>query len=162
EAAGTSAELTSARVEFFADPTTSPGSPPYTVPPILSETLPVSIPIGRLGVAEATVPVTVPPSLARDLPGGRVGLLLTFEGVAETGLPVLVSAFSSVTVTYDLASGLTIDSAVLEWPLHGSAIAAGDTLRPRAVVTGSGTGAFRGAFFVDGELIAIEEGHMES
>jgi hypothetical protein len=162
EAAGTSAEFNTVRIEFFSDFSTPPGLPPYSVAPFYSETQAASIRVERLGVVSATVPVTVPTALAREIPGGRFGLLLTFEGTDETGLPVAVAGFSSVILTPELGAGLSIGSAVLEWPLHGSFIAAGDTLRPRAVVTGVGTGPFRAAFYVDGELVAIEEGQMEA
>ncbi|HEY7728718.1 MAG TPA: hypothetical protein VID50_09705, partial [Candidatus Eisenbacteria bacterium] len=65
-------------------------------------------------------------------------------------------------VTPAIASTAVIESAVLEWPLQGAAISAGDTLLPRAVVTGTGTGPFRAAFWLDGELLAIEEGYLDA
>src|SRR5206468_12436675 len=117
-------------------------------------------------------PVTLPGSVARTIPQGKLGVRLTFYGTDETSSSVVVDACfrtdptsvvcHQASVLPAIASDLLVLSAVLEWPLHGAAFAAGDTILPRAVVTGNGTGPFRGAFYMDGELISIEEGYMEA
>jgi len=61
-----------------------------------------------------------------------------------------------------IASKIVVESAFLEEPLPGAIFAAGDTIRARAVVTGTGTGAFRAIFFLDGDAVAMEEGFLES
>lgn len=176
ETAGNAAEFTSARVELWAGPEV-PISGPVEFLPTRTLTVPISARVPRLGAARLEVPVTVPRDLARLSPGGRIGLRILFQGVDETGLPVTFEGLSRTVTTVfgdttlvmspalltpPIAGNVSLESAVLEWPLPGAVFSAGDTLRPRAVVTGIGTGPFRAAFYLDGDLVALEEGFMES
>jgi hypothetical protein len=180
EVAGNAVTFTQALIELWADPTAVIASPDLgTVlhAPAYSITVPVFFRVPRRSAALLSVPVTVPRDLARAAPDGELGLRIVYQGTDETGLPLSFEALSNrvttvfadtilaltpVLLTPELAGNATIRSAVLEWPLPGAAIAAGDTLRPRAVVIGTGTGPFRAAFYLDGEVVAIEEGFMES
>lgn len=158
ETSGNAVTLTSARIEIWPDAAASG-------PPEVDLTLPVSYIIPRQGFATVTVPVTVPGDLARRSPDGRIALRITYSGADETQLPVVLDAFAgpvAIALTPALAGNATIRSAVLEWPLPGAVFGAGDTLKPRAVVIGDGTGAFRSVFYMDGEAVAMEEGFMES
>jgi len=175
ELAGTDVGFTSVRVQFLPsslqpDPSNVPLD--LAVSPIYEYTLPSNIYLRRNSTATLVAPVTLPASVARTIPRGVLGVRLTFYGTDETGSPVVVDAQFRVdpgnvtvhqaSVLPAMASDVFVRSAVLEWPLHGAVIAAGDTVVPRAVVTGNGTGAFRGAFYMDGDLIATEEGYMEA
>lgn len=175
ERAGTDVSFASARVQFLPSATvtnTAPTPLDTSVTPLYEYTVPLPTFLPRFGVAGLTVPVTLPVSLARTIPQGILGVRLTFYGTDETSSPVEVDAVFRVdpasiavhqaSVLPAIASDVLVQSATLEWPLHGAVIAAGDTLLPRAVVTGNGTGAFRAAFYVDGDLISIEEGYMEA
>lgn len=158
ETSGNAVTITSARIEVWPD-TSAFGAP------VLDVTVPVSGGIPRQGVATLSVPVTIPGDIARLAPDGRIALRVTYLGTDETQLPVTLDAFAgpvSVALTPALAGNAVVRSAVLEWPLPGAVFSAGDTLRPRAVVTGDGTGPFRSVFYMDGEAVAFEEGYMES
>lgn len=122
----------------------------------------VALRVPRSGVADLSIPVAMPASVARTASQGRLSLRLAYYGVDETLIPFTFVTTLGVQVAPAIASNAVIQSAVLEWPLHGAAVAAGDTLLPRAVVTGTGTGPFRGAFILDGEVFAIEEGYLEA
>jgi len=176
ETAGDAATLTMARVEMWASDQAS-GNP--TIPEVPERTffVPISAQVPRFGAVRLEVPVTVPRDLARLSPDGRIGLRILFEGTDETGLPIPPFEGLSVLVpttfgqtlimspgllTPPIAGNVSLESAVLEWPLPGTAVAAGDTIRPRAVVTGIGTGPFRAVFTLDGDVIGMEEGFMES
>jgi hypothetical protein len=174
ELAGTDVGFTSVRVQFLSSSDVADSTQPLdlAVSPIYEYTLPSNIYLRRGGTASLVAPVTLPGSVARTIPQGALGVRLTFYGIDETSSPVVVDAVfrvdpTSVTahqasVLPAIASDVFVRSAVLEWPLHGAVIAAGDTIVPRAVVTGNGTGAFRAAFYMDGDLIATEEGYMEA
>jgi len=175
ELAGTDVGFTSVRVQFLpSSEVADPGNVPLdaAVSPLYEYTLPSNIYLRRSGTATLVAPVTLPASLARTIPQGVLGVRLTFYGTDETSSPVVVDAQFRVdpanvtvhqaSVLPAMASDVLVRSAVLEWPLHGAVIAAGDTVVPRAVVTGNGTGAFRAAFYMDGDLIATEEGYMEA
>jgi hypothetical protein len=175
ELAGTDVSFSSARVQFLpsaAIANTDPTPLDTSVSPLYEYTVPISTYLRRRGVVSLVAPVNLPLSVARTIPQGVLGVRLTFYGVDETGSPVVVDAVFRVdpativanqaSVLPAIASDVLILSATLEWPLHGMVIAAGDTILPRAVVTGNGTGAFRAAFYMDGNLISIEEGYMEA
>ena len=175
ELAGTDVGFTSVRVQFLpASLQPDPSNVPLdlAVSPIYEYSLPTNIYLRRSGTAILVAPVTLPASIARTIPQGVLGVRLTFYGTDETSSPVVVDAQFRVdpgnvtvhqaSVLPAMASDVFVRSAVLEWPLHGAVIAAGDTVVPRAVVTGNGTGAFRAAFYMDGDLIATEEGYMEA
>jgi len=175
ELAGTDVRFTSARVQFLPSPdVTNTGPTPLdsSVSPIYEYTIPISVLLARFGAANLTVPVTLPDAIARTVPQGILGLRLTFYGIDETGSAVALDAVFRIdpatiqvhqaAIVPAMASDLLVRSATLEWPLHGAAIAAGDTVLPRAVVTGNGTGAFRAGFYLDGDLISMEEGFMEA
>jgi hypothetical protein len=95
-----------------------------------------------------------------SLRGPALGLLVLLAA-AGTPRPLLASS-PLAGVTSPLASNIVVESAFLEEPLPGAVFAAGDTVRARAVVTGSGTGVFRAIFFLDGDAVAMEEGFLES
>ena len=175
ETAGNAVTLTMARVEMWASDQLSGN--PITELPDRTFFVPISALIPRFGATSLEVLVTVPVELARLSPDGRIGLRIFFEGTDETGLPIPPfealsfrvpttsgeSLFMSpALLTPVIAGNVSVESAVLEWPLPGTALAAGDTLRPRAVVTGVGTGPFRAVFTLDGDVIGMEEGYMES
>jgi hypothetical protein len=175
ELAGTDVSFTSARVQFLpSEVVTNTGPTPLdaSVTPLYEYTVPLSTFLRRGGAASLGAPVTLPGSLARAISQGMLGVRLTFYGTDETGSQVVVDACFRVDPTSvvchqasalpAIASDVLVLSATLEWPLHGAVVAAGDTILPRAVVTGNGTGAFRAAFYMDGDLIAIEEGFMEA
>jgi len=83
--------------------------------------------------------------------------------LAAAGAPRPLLASSPLSgITSPLASNIVVESAFLEEPLPGAVFAAGDTVRARAVVTGSGTGVFRAIFFLDGDAVAMEEGFLDS
>ncbi len=175
ELAGTDVQFTSVRVQFLSSPAvaaTDTDTLDVEVAPLYQYTLPTGIFLRRNGAANLVAPVTLPSAVARDIPQGMLGVRLTFYGTDETASSVVVDAVFRVdpatiathqaSVLPSMASDVLVRTAVLEWPLHGAVIAAGDTLLPRAVVTGNGTGAFRAAFYLDGDLISIEEGYMEA
>jgi len=174
ELAGTDVRFSSARVQFLSSSTVADTTQPLddAVSPIYEYTAPASIFLPRSGAAALVAPVLLAAAIARTIPRGVLGVRLTFYGIDETASPVVVDAVfridpSSVTVHQAsvlpaIASDVLVRTAVLEWPLHGAVIAAGDTVIPRGVVTGNGTGAFRAAFYMDEELISIEEGYMEA
>lgn len=164
ETAGNAVTVTSARVEMWTDPAALlPGPLP---PAEFDVTVPVFGVIPREGILTLSVPVTVPLDLARRAPAGRMALRVTYQGVDETLFPHALEAFSGgvalAALTPSIAGNATIRSAVLEWPLPGAVFNAGDTLKPRAVVTGDGTGPFRAVFYLDGDAVAFEEGFLES
>ena len=176
ETAGNAATLTMARVEIWAGDEAITDGPTAELP-VRTFLVPIYAQIPRFGAARVEVPVTIPRDLAALSPDGRIGLRILFEGTDETGLPITpfeglsftvitpfgTSLFMSPGILTPLIAGnVSVESAVLEWPLPGTAIAAGDTVRPRAVVTGIGTGPFRSVFTLDGDVIAMEEGFMES
>jgi hypothetical protein len=100
-------------------------------------------------------PVT--PMTPGHLHGMRVNLVISADGtMASSDLPIIYFTVANVT------EHVAIQSIFLEEPLPGTMIAAGDTIRARAVVTGGGTGAFRVIFELDGDPVATEEGYMES
>lgn len=175
ETAGTDVSFSSARVQFLpsADVVNTDPTPLDTsVAPLYEYTIPLSVFLPRYGAVRLEAPVTLPDAIARTVPQGRLGVRLTFYGVDETSTSVVVDAVFRVdpatvvvhqaSIVPAIASDLILRSATLEWPLHGAVIAAGDTVLPRAVVTGNGTGAFRAAFYMDGDLISIEEGYMDA
>ncbi|HEY2924657.1 MAG TPA: Ig-like domain-containing protein [Candidatus Eisenbacteria bacterium] len=175
ELAGTDVSFTSARVQFLpfeVVANTGPTPLDASVMPLYEYTVPLSTFLRRNGVASLTAPVMLPGAIARAISRGVLGVRLTFYGTDETASAVVVDACFRVdpatvachqaSVLPAIASDVLVLSATLEWPLHGAVIAAGDTILPRAVVTGNGTGAFRAAFYMDGDLIAIEEGYMEA
>jgi hypothetical protein len=123
---------------------------------------PVSVLIPRLGAATLSLRVTLPDAIARRAPLGALRLRLAWYGSDESRLPFAFEATVPLRIGAPLVTDLVVQSVVLEWPQPGAAIAAGDTLLPRAVVTGIGTGHFRGAFILDGEVLAIEEGYIEA
>ena len=140
--------------------------------PFYEYTVPISALLPRFGAALLTAPVLIPMSIARTIPQGMLGVRLTFYGADEVSTPIVIDQCYRVdptsvlchqaTVLPAMATDVLIRSAALEWPLHGAVIAAGDTIVPRAVVVGNGTGAFRAGFYMDGDLISIEEGYMEA
>ena len=176
ELAGTSATFTNARYRFYpADEIDLNG--PFSIVPTGYTDVPFYATIPRHGSGALTVPIT----LSRDdaaASGGMLGLELVFEGTDETGLPYSFSASSRIRttsfpgdntliltraqITPAIGASIAIGSVFLESPLPGTVIAVGDTLLPRAVVTGIGTGPFRGAFYMDGEFVALAEGFLES
>jgi len=164
ESAGNAVTLTSVRIQLWTDPAALQPGP--TPPPAYDVTLPIQVVIPREGSARLSVPVTVPRSLARAAPDGRLGLRITYSGIDETHVPVSVEAFAdSIAIAAavpSLGGTAVVRSAVLEWPLPGAVFGAGDTIRPRAVVIGDGTGPFRSVFYLDGEAVAFEEGFIES
>jgi hypothetical protein len=175
ERAGSDVFFHSARVQFLPSErvaNTSPADLDLSVMPLYQYTVPLTITLPGRGVANLVAPVLLPGSVARDVPQGMLGVRLTFYGVDETDSSVVVDAVFRVSPTTvaahqssilpAMASDFLVRTAVLEWPLHGVVIAAGDTILPRAVVTGNGTGPFRGAFYLDGTVIAVEEGYMEA
>jgi len=175
ELAGTDVAFTSVRVQFLPSSVVADsGNVPLdlAVSPLYEYTLPTGTFLRRGGTTILTAPVTLPGSVARTISQGMLGVRLTFYGTDETASSVVVDACfrldpasvacHQATVLPAIASDVLVRSATLEWPLHGAVIAAGDTILPRAVVTGNGTGAFRGAFYMDGDLVAIEEGYMEA
>lgn len=175
EIAGTDVGFTSARVQFLPSSVvtnTAPTPLDASVMPFYEYTLPLSTYLSRFGAASLVVPVLLPLSIARTIPQGMLGVRLTFYGTDETSSAVVVDACFRVdpasvachqaSILPAIATDLLVRSATLEWPLHGAVIAAGDTILPRAVVTGNGTGPFRAGFYVDGDLISIEEGYMEA
>ncbi|MBI4363919.1 MAG: hypothetical protein HY568_00660 [Candidatus Latescibacteria bacterium] len=176
ETANTDAYFTSARIQFLTSPEVASTSLDtdtldMVVMPIHQTTEPISIFLPRNGAARLEAPVTLPGSVARTIPQGRLGIRLTFYGSDETLNPVVVDAVfrvdpatvaaHPVSLVPAMASDVIVQSATLEWPPHGATFAAGDTILPRAVVTGNGSGPFRAAFYMDGDLISIEEGFME-
>ncbi len=176
ETAGTAAMFTRARYRLYAEEEHDlTGS--FSVVPLEQGERPVSVHVPRGGVATLSVPITLSRATARAAGRGPLGVQVDFEGFDETGLPYTFSASSrvGVTATSDsaliltrglvtpgIASAITVGSVFLVTPLPGAAIAAGDTLIPQAVVTGIGTGSFRGAFYMDGEMVAIAEGFLEA
>lgn len=176
ETAGTAAHFTRARYRFYTGAQFDlKGS--FSVVPIEQGEVFVSFRIPRRGTAQFTVPVTLSRNAARAAAGNPLGLELTLEGYDETGLPTNFSVTSRIgtssmsdstlfltrgQVTPALGAQIVIGSVFLESPLPGTTVAAGDTIRPRAVVTGIGTGPFRGAFILDDEVIALIEGFLES
>ncbi len=174
ELAGTDVGFSSLRVQFLPSSAVAATSAALDsfVSPIYEYTLPMNTYLRRNGTAILVAPVTLPGSIARTIPQGVLGVRLTFYGTDETSSAVVVDANFRVdptTVTVHqgsvlpaIASDVLVRTAVLEWPLHGAVVAAGDTVLPRAVVTGNGTGAFRAGFYMDGDLISIEEGYMEA
>ena len=88
----------------------------------------------------------------------RSGIALALAILALAGAPSVAPA--QIALPPD--SSLAIQSIALERPLPGAAFAAGDTVRVRAVVMGSGTGSFRVIVTMDGDQVAIEDGYMES
>jgi hypothetical protein len=123
---------------------------------------PVSITIPRKGAATLSLPVTLPEEIARSAPQGALQLRLAWYGTDESALPFTFTATVPVQVSTAIATALVVQSALLEFPQQGAAFGAGDTVRASAMVTGIGTGRFLGAFFLDGEMIATEEGYMEA
>ncbi|HXL14781.1 MAG TPA: hypothetical protein VN972_01750 [Methylomirabilota bacterium] len=175
EVAGTDVHFTSVRVQFLSSSVVADsGNVPLdlAVTPFYEYTAPVGIFLSRNGAATLVAPVTLPASVARTIPQGVLGVRLTFYGTDETSSSVVVDVSFRVdpasvavhpgSVLPAIASDVLVRTAVLEWPLHGAVVAAGDTILPRAVVTGNGTGAFRAAFYMDGDVISIEEGYMEA
>ena len=175
ELAGTDVSFTSARVQLLpsaAVTNTEPTPLDASVTPIYEYTIPISVFLRRSGVADLVAPVTLPETVARTIPQGVLGVRLTFYGTDETSSSVVVDACfrtdpTSVvchpaSVLPAIGSDLLVRSATLEWPVHGTVFAMGDTILPRAVVTGNGTGAFRAAFYMDGDLVSIEEGYMQA
>ncbi len=177
ETAGDAATFTSARVAFWPTSSTtwSAGSPPPS--PLYAYTVPVAFTVPAFGSAQLSAPVALPKSLAANAASGLLGLSLIFDGYDETGLPYSFAATSAIElspsadttlvtsiaqVTPSMASNLVVREVIVESPLPGAMYAAGDTVRARAVVTGDGTGAFRAVFYIDGSIVAIEEGYMES
>lgn len=176
ETAGTSATFTRARYRFYpGDELTLNG--PFSIVPSIYTDVPFYAQVPRFGSAALTVPITLSRSQAAAS-GGALGLELVFEGYDETGLPYTFAASSRIRtntfpgdstliltralVTPAIGASISIGSVFLESPLPGTVIAAGDTLRPRAVVTGIGTGPYRGAFYMDGEFVALAYGFLES
>ncbi|HEY6572683.1 MAG TPA: hypothetical protein VI198_05125, partial [Candidatus Eisenbacteria bacterium] len=176
ETAGTSATFTRVRYRFYPGDEVDLNGPFAIVPSAYTD-LPFYAQISRFGSASLTVPITLSRSLAAAS-GGSLGLELVFEGYDETGLPYTFAASSRVRtntfpgdntliltralVTPAIGASISIGSVFLESPLPGTVLAPGDTLRPRAVVTGIGTGPYRGAFYMDGEFVALAEGFLES
>jgi hypothetical protein len=156
---GNAVTLTQVRTRIWSDPTAAG-------PPDIDITMPVLLRIERSGAARLSTPVTVPLSFARADADGRIGIQISYTGADETALPVSIEAFGGPATVASLvpvvAGNAIVRSAVLEWPLPGAVFSAGDTLRPRAVVIGDGTGPFRAAFYMDGEVVALEEGFLES
>ncbi|HEU4723858.1 MAG TPA: hypothetical protein VFU59_01035 [Candidatus Eisenbacteria bacterium] len=176
ERAGTAATFTRARYRFYPSDEIDLNAP-FSIVPTTFVDVPFYAQVPRRGTAALTVPVT----LTRDLAarsGGTLGFDLVFEGFDETGLAYSFSASSRVRtntfpgdntlvltraqVTPTIGASIAIGSVFLERPLPGTILAAGDTLLPRAVVTGIGTGPYRGAFYMDGEFVALAEGFLES
>ena len=175
ELAGTAVGFTSARVQFLSSdliPNDGTIGLDLSVAPLYQYTVPLGTMLPRAGTANLLAPVRLPESVARNIPQGQMGVRLTFYGSDETGTSVVVDAVFRLNPTTNqahpgsvlpaIAGVFLVRTAVLEWPTHGTVIAAGDTLMPRAVVTGNGTGTFRCAFYLDGEPVAMEEGHMEA
>jgi len=175
ETAGTDVSFPTARVQFLSSPfITNSGSIPLdtSATPFYEYTVPIGAFLPRYGAAPLTAPVLIPASVARTIPQGMLGVRLTFYGQDELSTPIVIDACYRVdptsvvchqaTVLPAMATDVLIRSAALEWPLHGAVIAAGDTIVPRAVVVGNGTGPFRAGFYMDGDLISIEEGYMEA
>jgi len=176
ETAGTSATFTRARYRFYAGDELDLNGPSPVVPSAYTD-LPFYAPIPRHGSAVLTIPITLSRSQAAAS-GGTLGLELVFDGFDETGLSYSFAASSRIRtntfpgdntliltralVTPAIGAGVSIGSVFLESPLPGTVLAAGDTLLPRAVVTGIGTGPYRGAFYMDGEFVALAEGFLES
>lgn len=176
ETAGTAAYFTRARYRFYTGEQIDLKGAFSVVPIEQGETF-VSLQIPRRGTAQFTVPVTLSRNAARAAGRDPLGVELTLEGYDETGLPTTFSVTSRVgtsamsdstlfltrgMVTPSLGAQIAIGSVFLESPLPGTAVASGDTLIPRAVVTGIGTGPFRGAFILDDEVVALVEGFLES
>ncbi len=175
ETAGTAATFTSARYRFYGGDQIALNGP-FSVVPSSYTFVAFQGMVPRLGTASLTVPITLPRALAAAS-GGTLGMELIFDGYDETGLPYSFAASSRVRtntfpgdstliltraqVTPALGASIAIGSVFLESPLPGTVLSAGDTLRPRAVVTGIGTGSYRGAFYVDGEFVALAVGFLE-
>jgi hypothetical protein len=169
------ATFTSARIEFWSGPT-QPLSAGFTPVPIRTQTVPVSLQVPRSSSARLTAPVTLPLDLARQAKSGLLGVRLFFDGYDETGQPFSYEALSATTiaggdttltmapalVTPSIASEIVVNSVYLEQPVPGAVFATNDTIRVRGVVTGTGTGVFRAVFYLDGDIVAMEEGYMES
>ncbi|HET7904634.1 MAG TPA: Ig-like domain-containing protein, partial [Candidatus Eisenbacteria bacterium] len=150
EIAGTAAYFTRARYRFYVgEQIDLKGS--FSVVPIEQGETFVSFQIPRLGTAQFTVPVTLSRNAARAAGRDPLGVELTLEGYDETGLPTAFSVTSRIgtssmsdstlfltrgLVTPALGAQIAIGSVFLESPLPGTTVAAGDTIRPRAVVTG--------------------------
>lgn len=175
ETAGTDAWFRSVRVQFLPSPqitNTEPTPLDASVTPLYETTQPLSIFLPRHGVANLEAVANLPEGVARDIPQGQMGMRLTFYGDDETRSSIVLDlayrldpttvASHSASIVPAIASDLLVQSAVLESPVHGMVVAAGDTILPRATVIGIGTGGFRGAFYLDGDLISIEEGYMEA
>ncbi len=176
ETAGTSATFTRARYRFYPRDELALNGP-FSVVPSTYTDVPFYAQIPRRGSTALTVPITLSRSQAAAS-GGALGLELVFEGYDETGLPYTFTASSRIRtntfpgdstliltralVTPAIGASISIGSVFLESPLPGTVLAAGDTLLPRAVVTGIGTGPYRGAFYMDGELVALVVGFLES
>jgi hypothetical protein len=176
ETAGTAATFTRARYRFYGGDEVDLNGP-FSVVPTAYTDVPFYAEVSRFGTATLTVPVTLSRSLAAAS-GGTLGLELIFEGFDEIGLPYTFMASSRIRtntfpgdstliltralVTPAIGASIAIGSVFLERPLPGTVLSAGDTLLPRAVVTGIGTGPYRGAFYMDGELVAMTEGFLES
>jgi len=98
-----------------------------------------------------------------SLRGRALGLLVFLVAGAVAYLPLPASMSNAFAAPpSSIASKIVVESAFLEEPLPGAVFAAGDTVRARAVVTGTGTGSFRAVFFLDGDMVAMEEGFLES
>jgi len=176
ETAGTAAYFTRARYRFYpADEIDLHG---FSIVPSTYTDVPFAGSVPRRGTAALTVPVTLTRAEAAAASDGLLGLEIVFDGYDETGLPYSFSASSRIRtnafpndstliltraqVTPALGASIAIGSVFLESPLPGTTMAAGDTLLPRAVVTGIGTGPYRGAFYIDGEFVELVEGFLEA
>lgn len=179
ETANTDAWFRSVRVQFLLSPqiayfnsSSEPDTLDKYVQSIYETTQPLSSFLPRHGVANLQAVANLPDAVARNIPQGQLGMRLTFYGDDEVGFPIALDLVyrldpttvetHSASVVPAMASDLLIQSVVLESPVHGMVVAAGDTILPRATVIGNGTGGFRGAFYLDGALVAIEEGFMEA
>ena len=177
ETAGTAAYFTRARYRFYPADEIDLNAPISIIPSDYSEVA-FSATVARKGTASFTVPVTVSREEAAASNAGLLGLEIVFDGYDETGLPYSFSASSRIrTNTYPgdntlvltraqltpaLGASIAIGSVFLESPLPGATYVAGDTLRARAVVTGIGTGPYRGAFYMDDDLVMLVEGFLEA
>jgi hypothetical protein len=177
ETAGTAAYFDHARYRFYPADQIDLNSGFSIVPSAYSE-VSIAANVGRKGSAAFTVPITLTRQQAAYSNAGLLGLEIVFDGHDETGLPYSFSASSRIRtntfpgdstliltraqLTPALGASISIGSVFLESPLPGATYVAGDTLRARAVVTGIGTGPFRGAFYMDGDLVMLVEGFLEA
>ncbi|HET9950555.1 MAG TPA: hypothetical protein VFS09_02045, partial [Candidatus Eisenbacteria bacterium] len=177
ETAGTAAYFNRARYRFYPADEIDLNAPFSIVPSSYSEVA-VSATVARNGTASLTVPVTLSREQAAYSNAGLLGLEIVFDGYDETGLPYSFSASSRIRtntfpgdntliltraqLTPALGASIAVGSVFLESPLPGATYVVGDTLRPRAVVTGIGTGPYRGAFYMDGDLVMMVEGFLEA